>query len=112
MVKAEVNNSGFNQLFWNSGREAVVHAKAGADLMKLSALSRILEEALKIEEKERGKMAKFKQEGSIGALMESYDHVSFETVDDKFFAQSSKLERAIISFIRRHPGLFEGKVDD
>ncbi len=112
IVEAEVNNGGFNQLFWNSGREAVVHAKAGADLMELHELSRVLEEALQVEEKERHKMARFKQVGTMEALMESYDEVSFEAVDDQLLALSSTLEGAIVLFIRKHPHLFEGKVDD
>jgi len=110
MVEAEVNNGGFNQLFWNSGREAVIHAKAGADLMKLSGLSDILVEALKTEEKERRKMAKFKQKGTVEALMDSYNDVSFEPADDKFLALSPKLEKVIVSFIRKNPHLFEGKI--
>lgn len=111
IADAEVNNGGFNQLFWNSGREAVVLAKAGADLMKFRALSRIFEEALQIEEAERSKMAGFKEKESIEALMESYDHVSFDSADEKFSALGRKVEKAIIRFIRKHPDLFEGKVD-
>ncbi|MCI0748801.1 MAG: DMP19 family protein [Verrucomicrobia subdivision 3 bacterium] len=42
ILETEVSNGGFNQMFYNNGREAVVHAKEGADLLGLKALASLI----------------------------------------------------------------------
>ena len=108
----EVNNGGFNQFFYNRGRTAVLRAKDGADLLGLSALAGVVSRALQIEEKERDKMAKVKKAGTIEAFFESYEQISFETVDDEFMNLDFDLEKAVVSFIRDHCDLFEGREND
>src|SRR6266478_3973171 len=94
-LEIEVNNGGFNQFFYNRGRAAVLRAKDGADLLGLSALAAVISGALQIEEKESDKMAKVKEAGSIEAFFESYEHISFETVDDEFMSLELGLDKAI-----------------
>lgn len=107
----EVNNGGFNQFFFNEGREAVVLAKEGADLMGLRKLSAVISKALVIEQIEREKMAKVKKVGTIEAFFESYDEISFEEADEAFEKLDIDLGKEILSFIRRKPEFFEGKVE-
>lgn len=112
IMEAEVSNGGFYQFFYNEGRKAVLHARDGAELLGLSALSAVISKALQIEEIERDKMAKVKAEGTIEAFFESYDDISFEPADDAFQRLELDLQKAIVSFIRRRSELFEGRVTE
>ncbi len=111
-LETEVNNGGFNQLFYNCGRDAVLRAKDGADLLGLSALAEVVSRALQIEDTERDKMTKVKQAGTLEAFFESYDHISFEAADDEFTRLDLDLQKAIVLFIRSHGDLFEGRAND
>ena len=106
---AEVLNGGFYQFFYNSGREAVLRAREGADLLGLPALAAATSRALEIEERERAKMARVKADGTIEAFFESYQEVSFEPADEAYLALDLKLSPIIIAFIRSHPDLFVGR---
>jgi hypothetical protein len=112
IMGAEVSNGGFNQLFYNSGRAAVLQAKHGADLLGLSRLSSVISTALNIEETERAKMARVKEAGTLEAFFDSYDEISFEAADDAFFSLKLDLQKEIVSFIRNHSELFEGRATD
>lgn len=109
VLETEVNNGGFNQLFHNQGREAVVQARQGADLLGLSALSSLIARALEKEEVEREKMAKVKEAGTLEAFFASYGDLSFASLDDEFLSLEDSLEEARIAFIRTHSELFEGR---
>ena len=108
----EVNNGGFNQFFYNRGKEAVQLAKHGADLLGLSSLAMVISKALEIELKERQKMAEVKETGTLEAFFESYEHISFDCADEEFMALDLDLGKAVVSFVRNHYELFEGQVDD
>ena len=112
ILDAEVNNGGFNQLYYNSGRVAVEEARRGADLLGLPALSLVIAKALEIEEAEQAKMTRVKEAGTLDAFFDSYDDISFESVDDEYLQLDLDLEKAIIEFIRRRCELFEGRVPD
>jgi len=112
ILDAEVNNGGFNQLFHNCGREAVLRAREGADILGLSALSAVISKALQIKETERDKMARVKEAGTLEAFFESYDDILFEPADEEFLHLDLDLQKAIVSFIRSHSDLFEGRAND
>jgi hypothetical protein len=112
IMDAEVNNGGFNQFFYNCGREAVLRARDGADLLNLKELSAVVSKALQIEEEERDKMRKVKEAGTIEAFFESYDYISFKAADDAFMKLNLDLPQAMVSFIRWRGELFEGRATD
>lgn len=112
LLDAEVNNGGFWQFFYNCGRDSVVRAKDGADLLGLTGLSSVISEALRIEESEREKMGGVKAEGSLEAFFESYKDISFETADEAFTALDLDLYQERVRFIRKRSELFEGRVND
>lgn len=111
-LDVEVNNGGFNQFFYNRGKEAVQLAKQGAEFLGLSALAGVISKALEIEMMERQKMAAVKEVGTLEAFFESYESISFDCADDEFTALELDLDKAVVSFVRNHCGLFEGQVDD
>lgn len=90
ILETEVNNGGFNQLFHNSGRDAVVHARQGADLFGLKEVESIIEKALVVEHTHRDKMSAVKEAGTLEAFMDSYEEVHFEDLDDRFFGQAKE----------------------
>jgi hypothetical protein len=112
LLDAEVNNGGFYQFFYNCGRDSVVRAKEGADLLGLGGLSSVISEALRIEESEREKIGRVKAEGSLEAFFESYKDISFETADEAFMALNLDLYQERVRFIRKCSELFEGRVNE
>lgn len=111
LLDAEVNNGGFYQLFYNCGRDSVVHAKEGADLMGLRALSSVVAEALRIEESERAKMEAVKAKGDLEEFFRSYEEISFEAADEAFMALDLDLHKEQVRFIRTHSQMFEGRAE-
>ena len=109
-LETEVNNGGFNQMFYNSGKEAVVMAKMGAELLGMSELAAIIATALQIAENESGKMDVVKKVGTLEAFMESYDDISFDAADNAFFELKIDFSKPKAAFIREHCHLFEGRV--
>ncbi|MCW5557644.1 MAG: DUF4375 domain-containing protein [Verrucomicrobiae bacterium] len=112
ILDAEVNNGGFNQLFYNNGREAVVYARKGAELLGLEDLASLIEKALTVEQAQRDKMAAVKKAGTLEAFMKSYEDEAFDEFDDQFVGQAPELEKAMIAFIRSHSPMFSGRADD
>lgn len=112
LLDTEVNNGGFYQFFFNCGRDTVVQAREGADLLGLTALSSVISDALRIEELEREKMQRVIDQGSLEAFFESYENISFEPADDAFIALALDLHKERVGFIRKHGELFEGRVND
>ncbi|MDO8941797.1 MAG: DUF4375 domain-containing protein, partial [Desulfobacterales bacterium] len=110
-MDVEVNNGGFYQFFYNSGRGAVTLAREGAELMGLPALSAVVSQALQIEETERSKMAKLKENGTLEAFFESYNDISFDPADDEFMNLKIDFKKVIASWIRSHGELFDEKAD-
>lgn len=111
LLQTEVNNGGFNQMFYNQGHEAVVGAKRGANLIGAERLSSLLDSALELEVVHRTKMARVKEKRSLDAFMASYDDMDFTALDDEFFKEEKKITSAILSFIRKNGHLFTGKID-
>jgi hypothetical protein len=111
LLETEVNNGGFNQMFFNSGRQAVIHARKGAELAGLRKLSAIIDRALAIEESTREKAASARDTGTIEAFMATYEDADFEAVDDEYLALADGIEKPLIRFIRRNAQLFSGRAD-
>jgi len=107
-LQIEVNNGGFNQLFYNRGREAVVRAKQGAALLGLSTLAGVIANALEIADQEKAKMAEVKEVGTLEAFFESYDSICFDAADEGFTNLGLDLDAAMAAFIRGNVHLFVG----
>jgi hypothetical protein len=111
LLETEVNNGGFNQMLFNSGREAVVHARDGAELAGMRKLCAIIDRALAIEKSTREKQASARDSGTIEAFMATYEDGDFEAVDDEYLALADGIDDALIKFIRRNAQLFSGRAD-
>jgi len=111
LLETEVNNGGFNQMFYNNGRESVIHAREGAELVGLAGLASVIARALEVEKSVRGKLASANESGTIEAFMASYEDADFESVDDDYSDLADKIEGALIRFIRDNSEMFSGKVN-
>lgn len=110
IAEVEINNGGFNQLFYNCGRKSVVLAKAGAELLGLHGFAALLGRALEIEERERPRLGKIREAGSLEVFFESYQDDPFRELDDAFSQLDPKTGVALVRLVRIRPELFCGRV--
>jgi len=106
VVEAEVNNGGFNQLFWNSSGRLAKDAVAGFDRMGLTEIAQLVDRAIATYRKDAARLEKLKGEGTLEAFSRSYDQSPYEALDKEFYARSKEVSPARIAFIRGHPEVF------
>jgi hypothetical protein len=112
LLETEVSNGGFNQMFYNNGRQAVIQAREGAELVGLETLASVIKQALVVEESMRGKLASAKENGTIEAFMATYDDdADFEAIDDEYSNLTNTIENALIRFIRDKSKMFSGRAN-
>lgn len=111
LLETEVNNGGFNQMFYNNGRQAVVHAREGAEFVGLRKLTAVVDRALAIEESTRARFADAKDSGTIAGFMATYEDGHFEAIDDQYSTLAEGIEKSLIRFIRNNGALFSGRAD-
>lgn len=111
IAKGEILNGGFNQLFYNCGRKSAVLAKAGAELLDLHGFAALLGRALEIEERERPRLEKIREAGSLEVFFESYEDDPFRELDDAFSQLDPKTGVALVRLVRIRPELFCGRVE-
>lgn len=111
LLETEVNNGGFNQMFHNNGREAVVQARNGAEFVRLQDLSTVIGRALAIEESTRARCAAARDSGTVEGFMATYEDGDFEAINDQFSSLAEGIEKSLIRFIRNNVALFSGRAD-
>ncbi len=100
ILEAEVNNGGFNQFYWNSSGQFAKEAEAGLSLIGASEHFELMKAANEIHEKEKEKMQKYKDQGTLNAFSESYKETKLNTIDDKFYDLREDLSELRIKYIR------------
>lgn len=108
IAEGEIANGGFNQLFYNCGRKSVVLAKTGAELLGLDGFAGLLGRALEIEERERPRLEKIREAGSLEVFFESYQDDPFGELDDAFRQLDPETGVALVRLVRSRPELFCG----
>ena len=107
-VEAEVKNGGFHQYFWNSSGQFAMEAIEGFNAIGAPAMAGVMEDAVRMAIAEMPEMNKFREEGTIEAFAESYEHTNLGTLDTRFDEQDDDLSSLRIAYIRRNPELFVG----
>ena len=107
-LEAEVNNGGYNQFFWNSSGYWIHEAIAGFRLFGATDYAENAEEALRIYELEQESQNRFKEQGTLEAFSESYEHTDLGAVDDQFFNIKEDLSQLKVEYIRANPLQFSG----
>lgn len=110
IAEGEILNGGFHQLFYNCGRKSVVLAKAGAELLEAHGFAALLGRALEIEERERPRLEKIREAGSLDVFFESYQNDPFTELEDAFSQLDLKTGVALVRLVRIRPELFCGRV--
>lgn len=109
IVEAEVNNGGFNQYYWNTEEKFASDAVTAFEYFGASEHAALMRDANVVHATEEAEMAKFKEQGSLEAFSESYEHTKLEPLDDRFFQLSENLSRLRIARIRQMPEQFSGE---
>ena len=106
LVDLEVNNGGFNQLFWNPSGEFAGDALAGYELMGAEDYASVMRAAIATWESEREILAPFHEEGTLEAFSESYQHTSLGDLDGRYYALNGRIAQIWSRFVRARPELF------
>jgi hypothetical protein len=107
-VDMQVQNGGFNQYFWNVGRNAL-EALKGFEILGAYHYARIMMTAITQFVKEKPALAKFYDEGTLQAFSQSYGQTNLGDVDLQYYDanKAEPLEGLLANFIRRHGIQFE-----
>lgn len=106
VVEAEVDNGGFNQLFWNAPGWLPKDAAAGFERLGLVELARLVDAGIAIHQQDSARLAALKAEGTLEAFSRSYDERPYAGLDLAFHARGKAVSLARIAYVRSHPERF------
>jgi hypothetical protein len=101
-VEGEVNNGGFNQYFWNTDGQLADMALEGFRLVRAAKYADIMQRAIATHKREVSEMQKYKENGTLDAFSESYEHTDLNKLDEEFFDLDEDLSGLRIKYIRAH----------
>ena len=106
VVEAEVENGGFNQLYWNGyGKFANDMVKA-FEYFAATKHAVLMREAIQVREKEKFLMGFLKLIGNLHAFSYSCRWSKLDPLDDKFYDIPEKLSSLRVPKIRSNPASF------
>jgi hypothetical protein len=107
IVANEINNGGFNQLFFNSAGQFAYMAQNGFFNLGLIKMSQIMEQAIEIYNRSKIILEKYKDE-TVESFSDSYTENLFNQVDDEFNEECEKcnLYDVCIQYIRSNSDCF------
>jgi hypothetical protein len=106
VVDGEIQNGGFNQLFWNRYDLYAADAIEGFRLIGAEEHARLVEDALKGFEEERPRLEPFYAEGTLEAFSKSCEHTGLEGLEAEWLFQGLDFRAKRLSYIRAHPEEF------
>ena len=108
-VENEVRNGGFNQFFHNGGTSCINDAIEGFRLIGAPKTAVLTENALSVYKEEIPFHNAVKNDGSLEAFSESYEHTRLNDLDSQFYGLYEAVEPLAalrIQYIRTHPNEF------
>lgn len=109
IVDGEVNNGGFNQYYWNTEGRFADEAVDAFRFFSATEHALLMEEANRLRAKERERIKKFEDRGTLEAFSESYEETKLGALDDRFYSLKEDLSALRIAKIRAEPELFSGE---
>jgi hypothetical protein len=109
IVEAEVNNGGFNQYYYNTDGVFASEAVAAFEYFGAKEHAALMSEANSVRAAEAAEMAQFKQQGTLEAISESYEHSKLGPLDERFYKLTEDLSKLRIARIRQTPEEFAGE---
>ena len=106
LVDAEVNDGGFNQLFFNPAGQYAGDALAGYELLGAEEHAAVMRAAIATREAERERLAPLYAAGTPEALAESYRRTELGEVDQRYYALGDGIYNVWAGAVRTRPELF------
>jgi hypothetical protein len=106
VVDAEVNNGGFNQLFFNRDAHFAGYALSGYELMDAEEYAAVMRAAIATHEAERERMRPYYESHTLEAFSESYNHTELGEVDQRYYALGDRIYNVWAGFARARHELF------
>ncbi len=104
-VSDEIDNGGFNQLFYNSTGEFTEMAREGFVAIGSPKLSGIMDNAIRAYKDNKAVLDKY-DDGKLESFCESYSEEIFNKLDDEFYKEECELRKLIIEHIRKNADCF------
>ena len=104
MVDGEVNNGGFNQLFWNDSRRSVSLAREAFQLIGATDHLQLLDEAVARLDANLDRFKRYAVLRTLDAFSESYAEGVFDDLDRRYFDLDA--DPLLVAYIRSHPEEF------
>lgn len=103
LLKAEVNNGGFNQFYYNSSGRFYKHLPEALRFVGANKFADLTDKANKTFEKEKEKITKH-QDGTIEGFSKSYDDNPLNVFDTEFYNldQTENLKQILVDYIRKN----------
>lgn len=107
-VEAEVNNGGFNQLFWNSAGAYAQDAVAGFTRFGAPEQAALTQRAIAIHNDQAARQELLQQRGTPEAFSESYEDNPLNDLDEEFYELQGRVNVGAlrVKYIRENAALF------
>ncbi len=107
IVEAEVNNGGFNQLYFNGNEEIAIIAEIGFLKVNANRFADLTKRANRQYQKIKQDLEKL-NDGSMESFSKSYENNPLNALDDEFYMlyKSEKLTDLLNTYIRNHTNDF------
>jgi len=106
LVEAEVLNGGFNQYFWNSSSDFADLTPAALTEIGSPEAARIMRQAIATANAEWPITSRFREEGTVEAFIESYQHTRLNDYDDPFATLAEQFSALRLRYIRANEQAF------
>ena len=104
-VDGEINNGGFDQLFWNSAGSLYGDALAGARAANARPALAVLRQAASLFPDARVPRGRARRQHELDALTPAA-HARLGRLDERWYATDAELDHALRGYILAHPSQF------
>jgi hypothetical protein len=108
-VEAEVSNGGFNQYYYNTDDKFASDAVGAFEYFGATQHAELMREANTIRAAEAASLKKYKDQGTIEAFSESYEHSKLGPLDERFSKLGENLSQLRVARISATPEQFSGE---
>lgn len=111
IVESEVNNGGFNQLYFNGNEEIAKIAESGFATIGANGFSDLVKRANLLYKEIKPDLEKY-DDGTAESFSKSYENNPLDKFDNDFYNlyEKEKLMDMIIDYIRKNTDEFTGKI--
>lgn len=108
-VMDELENGGFEQVFYNSSREFVLMAREGFENLGSEAYRSMMDKAITIYEENKVLYESYR-DGTVEGFSNLYKEKLFDGLDTEFLDGREKFYELAVAYIREHESLFGNNI--